>query len=325
MNPRRVLLFVAVALVAAAVLRLTFLSGPVSESASGTVEATEARLGFPAPGRIERIMAREGDTVRAGDTLAILDRAELAARHAQAEAQLTAARALLAELLAGSRAEERSQAREAYRATSEQLDDARRDLDRVRRLVEAGALSRETLDKARLALQVAEARATQAREQTSLVDAGPRPERVAAQRAAVAQAEAAVRQTAAQLSNAVIIAPFDGRVSVRDREPGETVAAGAPVLTLMDHNDRWVRIYVREDAIGAVRIGQAATITSDTWRDRSYGGEVTFISTRAEFTPRNVQTREERVKLVYAVRVRITGDPNHDLKSGVPADVRLEP
>jgi HlyD family secretion protein len=112
-------------------------------------------------------------------------------------------------------------------------------------------------------------------------------------------------------------------VTVRHREPGETVSSGVPVLTVMDPEDRWVRIYVREDRIGEVSLGQSATITSDTYPDRSYSGEVVFIASEAEFTPRNVQTTEERVKLVYAVKVRITGDPSHHLKPGIPADVVL--
>jgi HlyD family secretion protein len=91
----------------------------------------------------------------------------------------------------------------------------------------------------------------------------------------------------------------------------------------MDPEDRWVRIYVRQDRIGEVSLGQAASISSDTYPERSYAGEVIFIANDAEFTPRNVQTTEERVKLVYAVKVRITDDPSHDLKAGIPADVVL--
>ena len=91
----------------------------------------------------------------------------------------------------------------------------------------------------------------------------------------------------------------------------------------MDRDDRWVRIYVSENRIGAVHTGEAADITSDTYRGRRYSGQVTYISSEAEFTPKNVQTQEERVKLVYAVKVRITGDPRYDLKPGMPADVRL--
>jgi HlyD family secretion protein len=111
---------------------------------------------------------------------------------------------------------------------------------------------------------------------------------------------------------------------VKDREPGETVGAGAPVLTVMNLEDRWVRIYIREDRVGAVHLGQEAIITADTYPDKTYRGTVAFIASQAEFTPRNVQTTEERVKLVYAVKVRITQDSTYDLKPGIPADVRLQ-
>jgi HlyD family secretion protein len=293
-------------------------------AASGTVEATEAQLGFQAAGRIEAIRVHEGDRVHAGDTLAVLDRSELFARRAQAVAQLDAAHAGLAELEAGSRSEERAQAEQALQAASDRLTDAQHDLDRTRRLFEAGALSQEAYDKARLQLDVLRAQKTQAEQQLQLVRTGPRPERIAAQRAAVAQAEAALSQYDAMLANAVIRAPFGGIVTVKDREAGETVPAGAPVLTIMNLDDRWVRIYIPEDQVGAVHLGQNARITADTYKGKTYGGQISFVASQAEFTPRNVQTREERVKLVYAVKVKITQDATYDLKPGVPADVQLQ-
>jgi HlyD family secretion protein len=293
-------------------------------AASGTVEATDAELGFQLPGRIEAILVREGDRVTAGQELARLDHAELDARRQQAQAQLAAAHAVLSELTAGARSEEVAQAREALRAATERYADARRDRDRTQRLFEGGAISQEVSDKARLALEVATSQRDQAQQQVQLVETGPRHERIDAQRAVVAQAEAAVRQIDAALANAVIRAPFAGVVTVKDREPGETVGAGAPVLTVMNLEDRWVRIYIREDRVGAVHLGQEAVITADTYPGKTYRGTVAFIASQAEFTPRNVQTTEERVKLVYAVKVRITQDSTYDLKPGIPADVRLQ-
>jgi HlyD family secretion protein len=291
--------------------------------ASGTVEATDADLGFQMAGRIASIEVREGDSVRAGLEVARLDTEELTARKASAEAQVQGARALLTELERGARPGEIAEVRAGLRQAEERRDDAVRDLERAQRLFEGGAVSQEALDKARTAAQVAEAGVDQARERVQLLEEGPRTERVAAQRAVVSQAEAAVRQIDAALGNASIMAPFAGVVTLRHREPGETVSPGAPVLTVMNPEDRWVRIYVREDRIGEVRIGQTARITSDTYPERDYDGEVIFIANEAEFTPRNVQTTEERVKLVYAIKVRITGDPSHDLKPGIPADVVL--
>ena len=157
------------------------------------------------------------------------------------------------------------------------------------------------------------------------MQAGPRTEQIQAQRAVVRQGEAAVSQAQAALDNAAIRAPFAGVVTVRHREPGEAVSPGLPVVTLLNPADRWVRIYVREDEVGRVSLGQKATITSDSDPSKRYQGRVSYVASQAEFTPRNVQTQEERVKLVYAVKVAITGDPGNVLKSGVPADVSLVP
>ncbi|HEX6306547.1 MAG TPA: HlyD family efflux transporter periplasmic adaptor subunit [Longimicrobiales bacterium] len=298
---------------------------PSVVTASGTVEATDADLGFQVAGRLASIAVEEGGSVAAGAELARLELAELEARRASAAAQLAGARAQLAELEHGARPEELNQARAAAAATREQLEDAERVLGRMRALYEGGAVSRQSLDQAATAFEVARAQHEQAREQAELVERGPRAERVAAGRAAVAQAEAQLAQAEATTAHAVIRAPFAGVVTVRHREEGEAVGAGAPVLTVMDPADRWVRIYVREDAIGAVKLGQRAEIMTDSDPSRAYRGRVTYIAGSAEFTPRNVQTREERVKLVYAVKVQIEDDSAMVLKPGVPADVRLLP
>ena len=96
-------------------------------------------------------------------------------------------------------------------------------------------------------------------------------------------------------------------------------------MTVMNPADRWIRIYVPESQVGRLSVGMPATIRADAHPDRTYDGAIVFIANEAEFTPRNVQTTEERVKLVYRVKVRIAGDPEHDLKPGLPADVRLDP
>lgn len=291
--------------------------------ASGTVEATEADLGFQVAGRVEEVLPREGEVVSGGQELARLDLRELEAVRAAARAQLAGAEARLQELRRGARSEEIAQAEAAVRAARQRADDARRDADRARSLFEGGAVSRQALDKAETARDVSQAGLDQAEQTLRLVREGPRSETIRAQEAMVDQARANVERTEAALAYAVIRAPFPGRVTVRHREPGETVAPGAPVFTLLNPDDRWVRIYVREDQIGQVRIGMPARITSDTYPDRTYDGEVVYIGAEAEFTPRNVQTTEERTKLVYPVKVHITGDPDFELKPGTPADVTI--
>jgi len=291
--------------------------------ASGTVEATDADLGFQIPGRIDSVGPQEGRRVQAGSRLASLDLSELEARRAAVEAQVSAARARLRELTSGFRAEEVAQGRAALDAAERKVADAIRDLGRTRRLREGGAVSQQRLDDAETALELARAHRWETAERLRILERGPRLERIDAARAEVTAAEAAVARVEAELRNGVIHAPFSGIVTIRHREPGETVAAGAPVLTVMNPGDRWVRIYIREDAVGRVALGQMATITSDSYPDRRYRGEVSFIASEAEFTPKSVQTAEERVKLVYEVKVRIDGDRALDLKPGLAADVRL--
>lgn len=330
MTPDRRRLVVAVAAVAALAVALLFVfdalgsgEGRSSLFASGTVEATEGRLGFETAGRMAVIRVREGEQVKAGDTLALLDRGQMLARREATEADAEAARARLEELQSGYRREEVARARAALRAAEEEREDARRDLRRTTTLYEGGAVSEEALDKARTAFEVTSSRVEEARQRAEMMKEGPREEEVSAQRARWASARASLRALDATLDNMVITSPFDGVVTVRHREPGEVVAPGSAVLTVLNTNDRWVRIYVPEDRIGAVKLGQTASITTDTYPDRTYGGAVRFVASEAEFTPRNVQTQEERVKLVYRVKVQITGDPDLDLKPGVPADVRI--
>jgi HlyD family secretion protein len=292
--------------------------------ASGTVEATEAHLGFQIPGRITDIRVHEGDRVLMGDTLALLELTDQEAARRSALASVEAARARLAEMETGARPQEVRQAEAAERAAEEKLADARRELDRTRRLHEGGAASRQALDRAQTGFDVAEANAEQAREQLALVREGPRFERLEAQRAVVSQAEATLGRAEAALDHGVVLAANPGVVAIRHREPGESVGAGLPVVTVRNMEDRWVRIYVAGDRIGQVRIGQTAEIRSDSYPSRVFDGEVFFIGSEAEFTPRNVQTTEERVRLVYPVKVRVLEDAEEALKPGTPADVTLD-
>jgi HlyD family secretion protein len=240
--------------------------------ASGTVEATEAQLGFQAAGRIESVEPREGEVVKPGELLASLDTRETEARLVQARAQV--------------------------KTIALRRGEAERDLARAKTLLAGGAIGQEAYDKALLAYSV-----TQSEH---------------------AQAVANVQALEAVLANMRIHASFAGVVTVRHREPGETIAPGAPVLTVMNPDDRWVRIYIPENRVGAVHLKQKAAISTDTYTDKRYGGEVIYIAPEAEFTPKTVQTAEERVKLVYAVKVRVTDDPRFELKPGMPADVSLE-
>lgn len=299
--------------------------GPAATTlqATGTVEATEAVLGFAAAGRIAEIPVHEGDVVPAHVVLAVLDTAELMARLRLARAQLTVATAQLRDLESGARPQEVEDRRQAVSAAQRTLDEAERDLSRVRQLALQEIASRQSLDAAQTARDVAAARLEQARQALALAESGYRAGQVDAARAGRAVASAQVAALQATVPDYFIRSPFAGLVTVRAREPGESVTPGVPVVTLLDMDDRWVRIYVPENRAGAARIGQLATITADAFPGRSFAGRVTWISEEAEFTPRNIQTQDERVKLVYAVKVEIVGDSGLALKPGMPADVRV--
>jgi membrane fusion protein YbhG len=325
MNPKlRIITFASVVIAIIAWLVVRAQGDGDAVMASGTIEATEAVLGFVTPGRIDSIGVREGQTVTRGTVLAWLDQNELAARRRAAEAQLSSAQARLRELEAGFRSEEVAQGRAAVRAASERQADAQREYERAERLFEGGAISEQQRDRTATNLEVAEAERDRAAEQLQLFERGFRSEQVASQRAMVQQTEANLSQVDVALEHALIIAPFDGVISVRHREPGEVVGAGAAVLTLRDPNDRWVRIFVPENRVGRLQLGQSAVIFADAYPEERYRGEIAFIADEAEFTPRNVQTTEERVKLVFRVKVRVVEDLGGTLKPGLPADVLLD-
>jgi len=138
----------------------------------------------------------------------------------------------------------------------------------------------------------------------------------------VEQARAALNTSGEHFKDTVIYAPVSGVILRKNVEPGETVAQGTPVVTIGDLASPWIKVYVREDRLGLVKLGQKAKITVDTYKDRFYEGTVTYISSEAEFTPKSVQTQEERVKPVFGVKIRVKNE-HDELKPGMPADVRI--
>jgi HlyD family secretion protein len=303
---------------------LTRAGDPNTILVSGTVEATEAELGFQVSGRIEAVKAHEGDEVKPGDELASLERSELLAERDVATAQIASAQALLSEYVAGSRPEEIARAKATLAVAEDRQNSARQDLERLRGLAQQSVISRQAFDHQQTEADVAAGEVAQATEDLRLLQAGTRTERITGQRAALTQAIATLGRIDAQLGQTVIKAPFAGTVTIRHREPGEAIAPGGAVLTLQNLENRWVRIYVPGDEVGRLALGECASIASDGFADRRYSGKVSYISRVAEFTPRNVQSTKDRVRLVYEVRVRIVGDDAVDLKPGLPGDVTFD-
>ncbi|HEY3382859.1 MAG TPA: HlyD family efflux transporter periplasmic adaptor subunit [Vicinamibacterales bacterium] len=305
--------------------------------ASGNVEATEVQISAQVGGRLLDLKVVEGSRVANGDILAQIDTtdAELALRRATADRDQ--AKAQLALLLAGARSEDIRQAEAQVRtaeadvvAVRDDLSSAETDLVRFESLLKSNsgsqkqrddAATRRDVSKARL--QAADERVRAARETVVRLRNGARPEEIAGARARLAATEAQIATLQQNIKDATVVAPVTGIVTQKLADVGEILAPRTPIVTIVDLDHAWANIYIDEPAVPRVHIGQAATIFTDAGGG-GIGGTVTFISPKAEFTPRNVQTAEERSKLVYRIKVSVDNQKGV-LKQGMPveADVPL--
>ncbi len=317
---RRSMVVLEMASVAAIIALLACREGASGGLAvSGNIEATDVALSFRVPGRMTERLVDEGGSVKVGQVVARLDSSELKQQVALREADLQTAMAALQELENGYRKEDIARAKAALDAAGAETKRLASDDERQTALLKKEVISQKEYDASRTALLAAQAAERQASEQYALMKKGPRPEQIqqAKGRAEAAQQALALAQT--QLGYATITSPLDGVVLSKDAEPGEVLAAGSPVATVADLTSIYMRAYVDETDLGRVRLGQRAVITADTFPGKSYEGIVSFVSSEAEFTPKSVQTKKERVKLVYRIKIDI---PNQkmELKPGMPAD-----
>jgi len=289
---------------------------------SGNIEVTTVEVSFKIPGRVAERQVDEGAFVKTGQLVARLESEELAQEVALRLADLHALQAALNELLAGSRKEEIAQAEAALASVQAEAKRLADDYRRQETLFRREVISKQKFDAARASYETSRAQARQAAEVLSLVRKGPRKERIEQARARLDEAEARLLQAKTRLAYATLISPLSGLVMAKNIEPGEQVAAGTPVITVGELGSVWVRAYINEAELGRVKVGQKARVTTDTWPGKVYDGTVTFIASEAEFTPKNVQTQKERVKLVYRVKITIP-NPHMELKPGMPADAEI--
>lgn len=292
---------------------------------------------------------RTADLQAAQAYLAELEAGSRPEEIAAAEAAMRKAAFALADLEAGSRPQEIAFAEASLNAAMAQKTQSQSDYVRTRQLYERKMLSKENYDETKAAFEVATERYREAVEHLALVKegsrkqqidgaraaynqakalydlvkAGPRKETIDQARAKVRQAEASLRLAETQLSYATLSAPMSGVVLSKNIEPGEYVAPGTPVVTVGDLVNVWLRAYIQESDLGRVTVDQKAKVTTDTYPGKVYEGRVSFIASEAEFTPKNVQTEKERVKLVYRIKIDIT-NPKMELKPGMPADAVIE-
>jgi HlyD family secretion protein len=234
-----------------------------------------------------------------------------------------AARARLADLQQGARPQEIAEAKAQVGQAHANLANLEEEARRSELLYQGGAVTRQRRDRDQTAAAVAAEQHLASIERLKLVQAGFRRETINAARAQTAEAQAGAEAARVALEDLEVKTPIDGVVTRKHAEPGETVAAGRPVVTVTDISRPWVRVYVPEHQIGKVRLGAPAKIRIDTFPGRDFTGRVSYVAAQAEFTPKNVQTQEERVKLVFAVNVTAE-NPEGILKPGMPADVFID-
>jgi HlyD family secretion protein len=302
--------------------------------ASGYIEATDVHVSSKVAGRVAEVRVVEGQRVAAGDVVVTLDTAETDLALARAKADRAGADAAWRLLKAGSRPEDIQQAEAQVaaaiadrRSAEAEATAARADEARFGQLLKANAGSRKEYDdavarrdRADAALKAADDKRAAAAALADRLKAGARPEEIEQARARVAGVEAEIASLEHDRGEAVIVAPLAGIVSSRLVEPGELVGPRTPLLVMIDLDHAWANAYVEEPVVPRLRIAEAATVVTDAG-DRA-DGRVAFISSEAEFTPRNVQTSNERAKLVY--RVKVTVDNSKGLfKPGVPVEVQF--
>lgn len=267
---------------------------------------------------------------------------------ARSQASVKKARARLTELLNGSRPQELAVGKAAVNSARAEVRRAENEYERQQQLYQSEVISAREYEAAQAAYEVAGARLAESEERLKLVQEGPRKEQIDQARQSLREAEAhlslvkkgprqeTIDQAAARLKQAqetlalaetrqkyaTLTSPLSGLVLSKAAEPGERVAPGTPVITIADLKNVYLRGYISETDLGRVKVGQKVRVTTDTWPDKVYEGHISFIGSEAEFTPKNVQTQEERVKLVYRIKVDIA-NPDLELKPGMPADADI--
>jgi HlyD family secretion protein len=309
MKRKRVVLAVVVVLAAASALGWWLGSRRREKPLllSGAIEARDVEVGSLLGGRVSKILIDEGAGVAAGQPILEFETDLIDLQIAQQRARIAQAQASVTKALRGPRVEE-------IRSARAQAENAERERERWKALVEKGVAPQQQYD-------TAATQAKTARETLLELERGTRPEDIAAAKATLEAEERQLGYLERQRAESVVKAPVAGVIESMELRPGDLVAPNQPVARMLEPSQIWVRVYVPEPQLGRVRVGQQARITVDTYPDREFSGKVVEIRTQSEYTPRNVQTLDQRMDQVFGVKVAI--DPTPELKPGMAATVRV--
>lgn len=289
---------------------------------SGNIEATDIVISSKTPGQIKEIFVKEGDMVKANDILFIVDHDLLDIQLRQALASVRQADAQLNLLLQGARSEDILIAEDNVTSAEINLSQAESDMKRFRNLFESGSGTEKAYDDAKTLYELRLNQLKIAEENLNKVKTIVRKEEIESARANLNRSQANADLIRKNIEDCTVRSPLEGIITKKLAEPGEFVTTGSSVLNIADLKVVNLYIYVTEQQLGKIRTGQKAEITNDTYPGKKYTGEVIYISPEAEFTPKNIQTKEERTKLVFGIKIRIPNDL-YELKSGMPADAEI--
>lgn len=290
--------------------------------ASGTIESVNITVSSKSSGQIKKLLVDEGSHVKKGDLLAEIDHNLLDIQLRQAEATVELANAQLKLLISGSRKEDIKQSEEVLKQAKISLEQSKADKERMDKLYSAGSVTKKQLEDAETKFDLTLAQYNSAIENLKKIRKIARPEEIEQSRANLKKNIAGVDILRQNIEDCKVYAPTDGVISKKYVEAGEIVNPSSSLLKLSDLETVNLIIYVNETELGKVKLGQKADITTDTYKEKVYIGKIIFISPEAEFTPKNIQTQDERTKLVFGVKIEIP-NPQFELKPGMPADAKI--
>jgi HlyD family secretion protein len=293
-----------------------------SVEATGTIETVNVVLSSKTSGEIKVLKLDEGDKVKQGDTIMIIDTQALNLQLKQQESGADMSRAQLDLLRNGARKEDILLAESSLKQAQVNYNQAKTDLDRLQKLYQTQTITKKQYDDAAAHSDLMNDQLSSAKENYSKVKNFARPEELKQAEAKFHQSVANADLIKKNINDSYIISPINGIVVKKYFEVGETVAPMSNLVKVSDLTNVELYIYITELELGKVKLGQKAEVTVDAFKDKKFEGKVTYISPEAEFTPKNIQTKDERTKLVFAVKIELA-NPNFELKAGMPADAKI--
>ena len=290
---------------------------------SGTIETTNSVISSQVVGKVEKIIFDEGAVVNAGDTVLIIDHENYELQLKQAQAARDLAKAQLDMLLNGARKEDINLAQEQLNQAKANFDLAQKDKERFKNLYDSQSITKKQLDDVVTRFEITQSQYSSAEENLQKIKNIARPEEKRQAQSNYEKAEANVELIQKSINDCFVTAPFNGTIVKTFVEKGEMLSMLSNLFKISDLSKVKLVIYVSEEDLGKVKLGQTAEVSTDTYKGKTYDGKVIYISPEAEFTPKNIQTKDERTKLVFAVKIEIP-NLNSELKAGMPGDAVIK-